>query len=337
MGRRKKNSRPSWDEYFLQISDLVSTRATCQRLKVGVILVKDRKIISTGYCGAPRKVPDCFEAGCLIRDGHCVRTVHAEANTVIQAAYHGISTKDSTLYSNFLPCYNCVKILINAGIEKIVFRRIYRPDKETEKILKQAKIKLVQIKDKTVPKVVLGFVGLPCAGKREAIDYLTKKHGFFYSSTSDRIREEIQSQGKKITRLNLQKIGGELRNKFGPDILARRTWEKILSSGEKKVVIDSIRGKEEVEFFRRVADFCLVAILADPRKRFERMKKRGREADPKTWEEFKKMEARDKTGDGRDVEACIEMADFKVENNGTIEELENRIEKVLKRLPAKNK
>jgi dCMP deaminase len=148
MAGKKKNSRPSWDEYFLQISDLVSTRATCQRLHVGAILVKDRKIISTGYCGAPKGVPDCYDKGCLMRDGHCVRTVHAEVNAVIQAAYHGISTQDSVLYANWLPCYNCSKMLINAGIKKIVYRKIYRPDPETNRLLKQAKIKLVKLPKK---------------------------------------------------------------------------------------------------------------------------------------------------------------------------------------------
>lgn len=141
----KKNKRPSWDDYFLQIADLVASRATCRRLKVGAILVKDRKIISTGYCGAPKKMPDCFEVGCLMRGGHCVRTVHAEINTVAQAAFHGVSTKDSILYANWLPCYNCAKVLINAGVNKIVYREIYRPDPETKKLLRQAKVKLVRL------------------------------------------------------------------------------------------------------------------------------------------------------------------------------------------------
>lgn len=145
MGRRKKSSRPSWDEYFLQIADLVATRATCPRLHVGAILVKDRKIISTGYCGAPKGIADCYKVGCLMRGGHCVRTVHAELNAVVQAAYHGISTEDSTLYANWLPCYNCAKALINAGIKRIVYREIYRPDPETKKLLRQAKVKLVKL------------------------------------------------------------------------------------------------------------------------------------------------------------------------------------------------
>ena len=148
MAGRKKVSRPSWDDYFLQISDLAATRATCDRLKVGAVLVKDRKIISTGYCGSPKKTPDCLEVGCLMRDSHCVRTTHAEINAVVQAAYHGTSTQRSTLYCNWLPCYNCVKVLINAGIERIVYRRVYRSDPETRKLLRQAKVKIVKLPEK---------------------------------------------------------------------------------------------------------------------------------------------------------------------------------------------
>ncbi|MCJ7793164.1 MAG: cytidine/deoxycytidylate deaminase family protein [Candidatus Marinimicrobia bacterium] len=152
MAGKKKNSRPSWDDYFLQISDLVSTRATCQRLHVGALLVKDKKIISTGYCGAPKGIPDCYQVGCLMKGGHCVRTVHAEVNAVIQAAYHGIATQGSTLYANWLPCYDCSKMLINAGVEKIIYRQIYRPDPVTKKLLRQAKIKLVKLPAKKKKK-----------------------------------------------------------------------------------------------------------------------------------------------------------------------------------------
>jgi len=147
MGRKKKNSRPPWDEYFLQIAELASTRSTCPRLHVGAVLVRDKKVISTGYNGSPKKTEQCDQAGCRLINGHCVRTVHAEANTVIQAAYHGISTKGSTLYTRYFPCEYCVKVLINAGVERIVFRENYKNIDHpfTKKLLRQAKIKLVQL------------------------------------------------------------------------------------------------------------------------------------------------------------------------------------------------
>lgn len=150
MGRRKKNSRPSWNEYFLQLADLVATRATCPRLHVGAILVRDRMVISTGYNGSPRKTDQCDEVGCRIVNGHCARVVHAEANAVIQAAYHGISTKGATLYTRYLPCEHCTKILINAGVEKIVYREVYKNMDQpfAKELLKQAKVKLVKLAKK---------------------------------------------------------------------------------------------------------------------------------------------------------------------------------------------
>lgn len=141
----RKNNRPSWDEYFLQLTDLVATRGTCQRLKVGAVLVADRKIISTGYNGAPRGTSDCYDAGCYMVDGHCVRTVHAEVNAVVQAAYNGTSTQGATVYVNNLPCYQCTNVLINAGIIRMVYRRDYRPDTATHRLLKEAKIVLDQL------------------------------------------------------------------------------------------------------------------------------------------------------------------------------------------------
>jgi len=147
MAGKRKNSRLSWDEYFLQISDLVSSRATCDRLHVGAILVRDKMIISTGYNGSPRGTDHCDEVGHRMVNGHCIRTVHAEINAVIQAAYHGISTKDATLYTNFLPCEYCAKTLINAGVEKIVYRELYHNIDQpyTRKLLRQAKVKLVKL------------------------------------------------------------------------------------------------------------------------------------------------------------------------------------------------
>ena len=150
MGRRKKSSRPSWDEYCLQIADLVATRATCSRLHVGAILVRNRMIISTGYNGSPRRTDQCDKVGCRVVNGHCVRTIHAEVNTVIQAAYHGISTKGTTLYTNYLPCEYCAKTLINAGVERIVYRKLYKNIDQpyTRKLLRQAKVKLVKLPKK---------------------------------------------------------------------------------------------------------------------------------------------------------------------------------------------
>lgn len=141
------NKRPAWDEYFLNIADLVSTRSTCDRLFVGAVLVRDRMILSTGYNGSPRHTDQCDGEGHYLVDNHCVRTVHAEENTIAQAAYHGISTKNATLYTNYFPCEKCVKLLINAGVSKIAYRKMYSNlnAQFSLTMLKQAGVEIVEL------------------------------------------------------------------------------------------------------------------------------------------------------------------------------------------------
>ena len=125
--------RPSWDEYFMGIADLVAGRATCIRRKVGAVLVKDRRILCSGYNGAPAGAAHCRETGCLrrqmnvpsgIRHELC-RGVHAEQNVIIQAAYHGVAVAGASLYCTNQPCSICAKMLINAGIKEVYFRDGY--------------------------------------------------------------------------------------------------------------------------------------------------------------------------------------------------------------------
>ena len=125
--------RPSWDDYFMGIADLVAGRATCIRRKVGAVLVKDRRILCSGYNGAPAGLPHCKETGCLRRQlnvpsgvkHELCRGVHAEQNVIIQAAYHGVAVAGATLYCTHQPCSICAKMLINAGIQEIYFRDGY--------------------------------------------------------------------------------------------------------------------------------------------------------------------------------------------------------------------
>ena len=145
-------NRPSWNEYFMGICDLVASRSTCTRRKVGAVLVKEKRILCSGYNGAPSKVPHCFETGCL-RDQLNVpsgekhelcRGVHAEQNAIIQAAYHGIKVKDSVLYCTNQPCSICAKMIINAGI-KIVYYRDGYDDSLSLDMFDKAKVELVQL------------------------------------------------------------------------------------------------------------------------------------------------------------------------------------------------
>ena len=149
-GRRSiDRRRPSWDEYFLEMAGLVAKRSTCLRRSVGAVLVRDKRILATGYNGAPSGLRHCVEIGCLrlelkIPSGErheLCRALHAEQNALIQASLHGISVKGATLYSTTQPCVICAKMLINARIKEIVMAQGY-PDKLAMEFLKQAKIKI---------------------------------------------------------------------------------------------------------------------------------------------------------------------------------------------------
>lgn len=142
-------ARPSWNEYFMTIAELVSKRSTCLRRQVGCILVKDKRILSTGYNGAPSGIPHCEEVGCLrenIPPGErheLCRGLHAEQNAIIQAATFGVNITGSTLYSTHQPCSVCAKMLVNAGIKKIIIKEGY-PDKLAREILHSANIEAVK-------------------------------------------------------------------------------------------------------------------------------------------------------------------------------------------------
>ena len=143
--------RPSWETYFMDIAELVAKRSTCIRRAVGAIVVKDKRILTTGYNGAPSGTSHCKDAGC-IRDTLNVasgerhelcRGIHAEQNAIIQAALHGVSIKDSILFCTNLPCSICAKMIINAGIQKIMYQMGYA-DPLSKEMLKEAQVELVQ-------------------------------------------------------------------------------------------------------------------------------------------------------------------------------------------------
>ncbi len=135
--------RPGWDEYFMQIARTVATRATCPRLSVGCVLVREHRILTTGYNGAPRGVAHCTEAGCLLVNDHCARATHAEANAIVQGALHGVSLAGSVAYCTHQPCVNCSKLLISAGVQKIVYDVGY-PDAVATQLLAEAGVAIAQ-------------------------------------------------------------------------------------------------------------------------------------------------------------------------------------------------
>jgi dCMP deaminase len=137
-------ARVSWDEYFMNIARSVATRSTCPRKFVGSVIVRDRTILSTGYNGSIRGTPHCDEVGHMMEDGHCVRTIHAEINAIIQAAKNGTAIAGAAIYVTASPCWNCFKAIANAGINRIVFGEFYRDERIFE-VAKRLEIELVDL------------------------------------------------------------------------------------------------------------------------------------------------------------------------------------------------
>lgn len=138
------DQRENIDIYFARLARQVASRSTCPRRHVGAVLVKDKYLRGTGYNGAPGGVRDCFDEGCLMREGHCVRTVHAEANVILQSDFE--ERQGATIYTTDMPCWDCAKLIVNSGISRIVFERDYpRHRSQAENLCGQKNVVLEQI------------------------------------------------------------------------------------------------------------------------------------------------------------------------------------------------
>lgn len=151
MSEETKHIRPTWDEYFMDIARVVAERATCDRGRSGCVIARDKQILVTGYVGSPKGLPHCDEVGHQMKtttheDGsqtqHCVRTTHAEQNAIVQAAKLGVSIDGATLYCKMTPCSTCAKMIINAGIKRVVCEKKYHAGKESEEMFKTVGIEL---------------------------------------------------------------------------------------------------------------------------------------------------------------------------------------------------
>ncbi len=136
--------RADWHTYFMRIARVVATRSTCDRKHVGAVIVRDKTILSTGYNGSIRGLPHCDEVGHLMENGHCVRTVHAEANAIVQAARNGVRIEGAEIYVTASPCWNCFKLLANAGIRRIYYGEFYRDERILD-FARQLGIELVDL------------------------------------------------------------------------------------------------------------------------------------------------------------------------------------------------
>lgn len=137
--------RISWEEYFMNIAKQVASRSTCDRKHVGAVIARDKTILSTGYNGSIRGMPHCDEVGHLMENDHCVATIHAEANAVLQAAKNGVMINNSEIYITASPCWTCFKMLANAGIKKVYYGEFYR-DERIFDVAKKLGIELTHIK-----------------------------------------------------------------------------------------------------------------------------------------------------------------------------------------------
>ncbi len=149
---KESDERPSWDDYFMEVANAISKRATCDRGKSGCVIAKDRQFIVSGYVGSPSGFPHCDEVGHHIKKvthedssvtEHCMRTVHAEQNAICQAAKIGVSISGATLYTRMTPCRTCAMLLVNCGIKRVVCERKYHQGEESERLFKEADIELV--------------------------------------------------------------------------------------------------------------------------------------------------------------------------------------------------
>lgn len=146
-------TRASWDEYFMNIAREVATRSTCDRKHVGAVIVRDKSILATGYNGSIRGLGHCDDEGHLMEDGHCVRTVHAEANAIVQAARNGNRIDEGSIYVTASPCWGCFRLIANAGLKKVVFGEFYRDQKIFE-VSQRLGIELVDFSKQTAAPTI---------------------------------------------------------------------------------------------------------------------------------------------------------------------------------------
>ena len=130
--------RISWDEYFMAQSHLLSLRSTCSRLSVGATIVKDKRIVLGGYNGSIKGDEHCIDVGCKVVEGHCVRTIHAEINAILQCSKFGVGTEGATIYVTHFPCLNCTKSIIQAGIKEICYANDYRNNEYARELLEKS-------------------------------------------------------------------------------------------------------------------------------------------------------------------------------------------------------
>ena len=143
------DERVPWDQYFMNIAQVVASRSTCPRKFVGAVIVRDKTILSTGYNGSIRGMPHCSDVGHMMENDHCVATIHAESNAIIQSAKNGVMIDGGSIYVTASPCWSCFKMIANAGLRRIIYREFYRDDRIFQ-VAERLGIELVHLPAPTV-------------------------------------------------------------------------------------------------------------------------------------------------------------------------------------------
>ncbi|UCE03385.1 MAG: dCMP deaminase family protein [Candidatus Latescibacterota bacterium] len=146
---RTSRGRVSWNEYFMNIALQVATRATCDRKRVGAVIVRDKVILSTGYNGSIRGLPHCSDVGHMMQEGHCVRTVHAEANAICQAARNGVRIEGADIYTTASPCWSCFRLIANSSLRRVYYGEFYRDQRSIE-VARELGIELIDLSRLTI-------------------------------------------------------------------------------------------------------------------------------------------------------------------------------------------
>jgi dephospho-CoA kinase len=189
----------------------------------------------------------------------------------------------------------------------------------------------------TGAEFIFGLTGTIASGK-ESVAAALQQHGFQLFSLSDEVREEARRRVQAGSRASLQDIGNDLRSAEGADVLARRTLDRIQACGVTRVVVDGIRNPSEAEYFRLRTKFTLIGVEASREIRFARLKERARQGDPLTWEEFVAADGRDRglgeDSAGQQVDACLKRADIHIRNDGSVDELHRKVDRILREFGA---
>jgi len=359
--------RPEKDKYYLDIARVVSTRSTCLKVLIGAIIVRDDQIIATGYVGAPRNTKSSLEHGfCLRRrlnipsgtQYELCRSVHAEQNAIINAARAGVSILNGDMYIygelrdskktiNAFPCFICKKMIINAGIKRVIVsvedeKRDFKVFYVNDWIEYWKEHDIIEDKYKYGNKensLYIALTGRMGSGKGEVVNILKEK-GFQYISLSDIVREEVRKLNRDVTRTEMQNIGNSLREREGAGVLGKRVRDKILSSEHRRWVIDGIRNPAEIIELKRLSNFYLFAIDSDIDLIIKRMKSRKRKTDKVSDNELRKAIDREwgigEPEDGQQVGKCVDMSDFLLKNNSSLKELKDKVLNILNQIDVKN-